>query len=246
MNHSIFERLQLDFIKIRHLFSDSCNDKFLVEETLEDIKKIRAKIIKKTNVEEKRLILYCIDTLLEIVGENNEKKIFDFADTIHNMPEICLGKRNIYSFTQEILAFQKLYGKEYFPTFKKAKPKFQRKAPKNIWEYFTAESDEDFKKLHPVGYKFLCGIGIAVLLLPFIIYSIYIFLVNSPMPMDAAVSVSDFLAFILGLIGTFVVGIGLFNIVSAWIHQYLGHFLTFICIFGGGVLTALSLFLLYN
>mgnify|MGYP006992116207 FL=1 len=51
---------------------------------------------------------------------------------------------------------------------------------------------------------------------------------------------------ILGQAGTFIIGIGLFNIVAAWIHQYLGHFLTFICIFGGGVLTALSLFLLYN
>ena len=81
MSHSIFERLQQDFIKIRHLFSGGCNDKFLLEETLTDIKKIRAKIVKKPYIEEKRLILYCIDTLLEFVDENDEKKIFDFADT---------------------------------------------------------------------------------------------------------------------------------------------------------------------
>ena len=187
----------------------------------------------QTNIEEKRLILYCIDTLLEIINENNEKKIFAFADTIHNMPEICLGKRNIYSFTQEILAFQKIYGKDY----KKTKPKFQRKAPKNKWEYFSAESDASFKYLHPIGYKILCGIGIIALLFPMVIYLTYTLAIN-PAPNEWTL--------ILGQAGTFIIGIGLFNIVAAWIHQYLGHFLTFICIFGGGVLTALSLFLLYN
>ena len=190
--------------------------------------------------------MYCINTLLEIIDENNEKKIFDFADTIHNMPEICLGKCNIYSFAQEITEFQKMYGKGYFPTFKKIKPKFQRKAPKNKWDYFSAKSDESFKKLHPIGYVCLVCIGIIALLLPFIIYSIYIFLVHPPMPLDAAIPPSVFIAFILGLVGNFAVGIGLFNLVAAWIHQYLGHFLTLICIFGGGILTALSLVLLYT
>lgn len=237
MSSSIFERLQQDFIKIRHLFSGDCNDKLLLEETVADIKKIRIKIIKKTNIEDKRLILYCINTLLEIIDENNEKKIFDFADAIHNMPEICLGKRNIYSFDKEILAFQKTYGKEYFPDFKKVKPKFQKKVPQNKREYFSTESDESFKYLHPIGYKILCGIGIIALLLPMVIYITYTLAIN-PAPNEWTL--------ILGQAGTFVIGIGLFNIVAAWIHQYLGHFLTFICIFGGGVLTALSLFLLYN
>ena len=237
MSNSIFERLQHDFIKIRHLFSGDCYDEILLKETLADIKKIRFKIAKKTNVEEKRFILYCIDTLLQIIDENDEKKIFDFADTIHNMPEICLGRRNIYSFDKEILTFQKIYGREYFPYFKKVKPKFQRKAPKNKWEYFLAESDESFKYLHPIGYKILCVIGTAALLLPMIIYLAYTLAIN-PAPNEWTL--------ILGQAGTFIIGIGLFNIVAAWIHQYLGHFFTFICIFVGGILTVLSLFLLYN
>ena len=153
------------------------------------------------------------------------------------MPEICLGKRNIYSFTQEILSFQKSYGKDYFPDFKKAKPKFQRKAPKNKWKYFSSASDASFKYLHPIKYKILCLIGATVLLLPMVVYGAYTLFIN-PAPNEWTL--------VLGLAGTFIVGIGLFNIVAAWIHQYLGHFLTVFCILGGGVLTLLSLLFLYQ
>lgn len=245
MSNSIFETLRLDFIKIRYEFSKDFYNEELLNDTIKDIKRIRAKIVKKTKVEGKVLILYCIDTLFEIIDENNGKKIFDFADTIHNMPEICLGKRNVYSFTEEILGFQKLYGKEYFPTFKKVKPRFRKKAPKNKWDYFSPDSDEDFKRLHPVGYVILVIIGIIAFLAPFVVYSIYVAFIYPPSPVDENISFFDFIAFMLGLIGTFGIGTGLFNIVAAWIDQYLGHFLTFVCFFGGGILTALSLLLLY-
>ena len=55
------------------------------------------------------LLLYCIDTLFEIIQENNREKTFDFADLIHNMPEIYLSKRNIKSFKREIRIFNKKY-----------------------------------------------------------------------------------------------------------------------------------------
>lgn len=236
MSNSVFERLRTDFIRIRHLFSGDRYDEALLKDTLADLEKIKGKIIKKTQVEEKRFILYCINTLLEIVKENDSEKIFDFADTVHNMPEICLGKRNVYSFTQEILTFQKKYGKGYFPHFKKAKPKFQSKAPKNKWEYFSPKADESFKRLHPVGYGILCAVGVTVLLLPMVLYLVYTLVIH-PAPGEWTL--------LLGQAGTFLIGIGLFNIVAAWIHQYLGHLFTFVCIFGGSVLTALALFFLY-
>ena len=50
----------------------------------------------------------------------------------------------------------------------------------------------------------------------------------------------------LGYVGTFIVGIGLFNIVAAWIHQYLGHLLTAVCLLGGTALTLFSMYLLYT
>ena len=74
-------------------------------------------------------------------------------------------------------------------------------------------------------------------MLPQIIYLVYIIAIN-PAPNDGTI--------MLGYIGSFIVGIGLFNIVAAWIHQYLGHLLTVLCLLGGTALTLLSLHLLYT
>lgn len=44
------------------------------------------------------------------------------------------------------------------------KPKFNRKMPQNAAYFFSAESDEAFKKAHPIGYGILVAVGIAALL----------------------------------------------------------------------------------
>ena len=53
-------------------------------------------------------------------------------------------------------------------------PNMHIMAPKNKWEFFSPESDEEFKKLHPIGYKILVAAGIIALMLPQIIYLIYL------------------------------------------------------------------------
>lgn len=235
MNNSIYGQLQQNFIKVRYLFSENNYDEDLLKETIEDIEKIRDKLLKRKK-QERRLMLYCVDTLLEIIADNNKIKIREFADTIQNMPDIALGKRNIYSFDKEILRFQNKYGKKYFPDFDKAKPKFQKKAPKNKWEFFRKKSDESFKRLHPIGYYVLITVGLVALMLPVFPFVAYVEYIN-PVKNDMWI--------LVGFVGTFAIGVGLFNIVAAWIHQYLGHLLTLICFFGGSILTALSLFMLY-
>ena len=60
------------------------------------------------------VLVYCIDTLFEIMGEGNCTKINAFADVIHNMPEICQHVRQIDSFSDNILSFQNQYGRNYF------------------------------------------------------------------------------------------------------------------------------------
>ena len=48
----------------------------------------------------------------------------------------------------------------------------------------------------------------------------------------------------LGMGGGFLVGVGLFNIVGAWLEQYLGHWVTILCLVLGGAMMAASWLLL--
>ena len=237
MKLSFYKKLQDDFIMIRFLQNQDCLDRKRYESTIVSIREARKKINMHSVPAEKEILLYCIDTLFEILNEGDRQKIFDFADAIHNIPEIYMQKRNLYSFRGELQDFQKKYGEHYFTFIKDVKPHFTKKAPNNKWEFFSPSSDEDFKKLHPIGYKFLCALGIFALMLPQVIYLAYIIAIN-PAPNEGWI--------MLGYVGTFIVGIGLFNIVAAWIHQYLGHLLTAICLLGGTALTFLSLHLLYT
>lgn len=111
---NIYYNLQECFIKIRHFSSCNTYDLVLYDKTIQEIKIHEKYIIENQLQNQHRILLYCIKTLFQIINEKNKKKIFDFADTIHNIPEIYLGKRNFESFYFEINEFCKKYGKEYF------------------------------------------------------------------------------------------------------------------------------------
>lgn len=116
-------------------------------------------------------------------------------------------------------------------------PKFQKDFPKNAGSYFNPASDEEFKRKHPIGYGVLVGCGIGGLVLPLFIL-ILVTSVFFPAPN------SGFL--FLAMVGCFIIGIGIFNIVAAWIGQYLGHWVTLGCFLLGGLLVAISCFIIYT
>lgn len=236
MKASFYKNLQNNFITIYSSQPPNTNDQEKYVTAISSIKEARRKINMYSAPDEKKILLYCIDTLFEILNEGDEKKLFAYTGVIRNIPEIYMQKRNLYSFRQEIRAFQRKYGKHYFTFIDEIKPHFTKKAPQNKWEYFSPSADVDFKLLHPMGYKIFCLMGVAALMLPQILYMAYCLFIN-PAPNEWPQ--------ILGVIGTFIMGVGLFNIVAAWIHQYLGHLLTAVCLLGGAALTALSLYLLY-
>ena len=118
---------------------------------------------------------------------------------------------------------------------KKHKKKNRKKSgkwtpPKGSKAYFSVESDYDFQQRHPIGYGFLVMFGIAALLLPVVLYLIFVLPVadNSPWLM-------------LGWVGGFVIGIGLFNFVAIIIKQYLGHLVSILSFLIGGFLVWISL-----
>lgn len=73
-------------------------------------------------------------------------------------------------------------------------------------------------------------LGIAALLLPVVIYLIFVlpYDINSPWIM-------------LGWVGGFAIGIGLFNFVAIIIKQYLGHIVSILSFIIGSILIWISL-----
>lgn len=117
---------------------------------------------------------------------------------------------------------------------KKKEKKNKWLPPQNADSYFLPSSDDEFKSKHPIGYFFLVSLGLTVLLLPSIFYSFYATIILS--------SESGWV--ILGWIGGFFIGIGLFNFVAIIIKQYLGYWVSIISFILGIILILISLLLL--
>ena len=88
------------------------------------------------------------------------------------------------------------------------------------------ESDADFKKAHPVGYVFLVLLGILAFMGPPILYAIF--------GLSKFPNANGW--FIVGFVGAFCIGIGLFNFVAIIIKQYLGHIVSIVLFLIGGIL----------
>lgn len=103
--------------------------------------------------------------------------------------------------------------------------------PKGFGEFFLSSSDDVYKEKHPIKYWFIVALGISALVGPMILY--YVLL--------GAMGVSTDVPVGLGFIGTFIIGIGLFNFVAIILDQYLGHLVSIISFVLGGLLLIINL-----
>ncbi len=102
--------------------------------------------------------------------------------------------------------------------------------PKGAGAYFDPSCDEAFKRVHPVGYLFAVALGITALMLPAIIYGTWL----------SRLSGTDGGWVLLGGIGGFIFGIGLFNYVAIILKQYLGHLVSILCFIVGTALMVIA------
>lgn len=114
----------------------------------------------------------------------------------------------------------------------KIKPKFNKKLPKGYKEYFNSRSDKEFKKKHKKAYTFFKLLGVAALGVPMFGYVLAGAFMGKDMDRPLA---------ILGLLGAFIFGIGIFNIVAAFVEQYLGHKVTVVCMCFGLIISIVVL-----
>ncbi len=98
--------------------------------------------------------------------------------------------------------------------------------PMGFEYFFKPASDAEFKAKHPIGYAFLVMLGLAVLLLPEVLFCLLVGTENKWV--------------MLGVVGSFIFGIGLFNFVAIIIKQYLGHLVSIVSFFVGGAMMLVS------
>lgn len=115
------------------------------------------------------------------------------------------------------------------------------KLPKNAKDYFSPKREKILKEKYGAFYTIHIIFSFVILLVPFIA-----FLITAPSnafePTTQSGNLYGAFGGILGLVGSFSVGIGLVNIHMALIKQYLGHWVTLIALVGGILLDALGLF----
>lgn len=119
---------------------------------------------------------------------------------------------------------------------KKIRPNFKRKMPKSLADLFVGSSAAEYVLEHPNALRLLRVISISVLLLPMVVYG--------ALACFAFDIEGKGWQTILGVIGSISLGVGLFNISSAWIDQYLGHRFTIICFAVGALMITVSCLLI--
>ena len=116
MEAYIYDKLKEDFVRLRTKFSGFVNIPFTIDEVIKDLKDLHMYIEKFAQGGEKEVLLYCIDTLFEIIGEGKNKKAFEFCDAVHNISELfCQDNWDKKQYMKiYIKPFRRKYGKEYF------------------------------------------------------------------------------------------------------------------------------------
>ena len=227
INSAPYLNLQQTLIKLRALFSSPDINANKLDAILGDLRFTRKQIAKHAKRRPKKILIYAIDTLFEMIEEGNRKKIRDFTDLIHNMPEIALKKRSFRSFVREISAFNHKYEEFCFGDIN------------TIHIQISKETIQKILKSSKVNFWAMFIGGIAAFIPPWIFYAVYILGRLTDGRDDSGFS-------ILGFLATLTVSIGLANIFFSLVFQYHGRKFSIITLSVGGFALALSSYMIKN
>lgn len=116
------------------------------------------------------------------------------------------------------------------------------KLPHNIKEYFSPKREKELKSKYGGWYTLHTILSVIILIVPFLAF-MFLSPDNALTPQTQSGNLLGAIGGILGLVGSFSIGIGLVNVFSALLKQYLGHFVTLSSILLGIGLDLLALFL---
>ena len=115
------------------------------------------------------------------------------------------------------------------------------KIPRNAKKFFSPKQEKELKAKYGIWYTFHTILSIVILLTPFFIF-LFLSPSNAFEPTTQSGNLLGAIGGIIGLIGSFSIGIGLVNIFMTLVKQYLGHIVTLVAIVGGILLDILGLY----
>ena len=95
MHVSFYDDLQKTFYTIKTQYAANITASNKLKAATDQLRFSKKQIEKKSPRSEKRVLLYCIDTLFTLFEEGDTRKVSDFAATVCDMPQIFMGLRNL-------------------------------------------------------------------------------------------------------------------------------------------------------
>ena len=115
------------------------------------------------------------------------------------------------------------------------------KIPRNAKKFFSPKQEKELKAKYGIWYTFHTILSIVILSTPFFIF-LFLSPSNAFEPTTQSGNLLGAIGGIIGLIGSFSIGVGLVNIFMTLVKQYLGHIVTLVAIVGGILLDILGLY----
>lgn len=183
------------------------------------------------------MLSYTLSTVREALKEKNYRMAGDLSEVgsrlcgVYTFP--CLSRTRFWE--KYVLPLKDKHGEELFSAqeerFLKEKNTSLALTPSFCTRmrgarYYEEDSDAEMLEAHPVLYTLFAVFGMLLFIGAIVLYAT---LLSRRSAWD-----------ILGYLGAALVGVGLFSFPMAFIHQYMGHRLTFSLMVGGAICVALA------
>lgn len=152
----LFDEIENEFERIETIFQNEEISNSRAKGICDRLKFLRKQCNKEFTSNEKAFLLYCIDTMLEIINKDETQKIVDFANISKQVVEVYQKKRYFRSLSLDITNFRFKWGKEYFKDYKQLYRKSVEKDPAFMTEEEKKQYTQKTRKLVPlviiIGY----------------------------------------------------------------------------------------------
>ena len=136
----LYDDIECAFERIETYFQGTEISKNKKKGFCDHLKFLRKQYHLKLTENEKSFLIYCIDTMLEMLEEDNPQKIVQFANISKQVAQVYQKKRFFHSLSLDIKNFRWKWGKEYFKNYKE----IYRKSVETDPRFMTKEEEKQY------------------------------------------------------------------------------------------------------